>query len=157
LIVAGGCRGRELGRSLTGDGHAVRITTRSDARRSMIEAAGAECWVGDPDRIGSLRYALEGVSVLCWLLGSAKGSRDSLAALHGSRLEFMLSQTIDSTVRGVLYEAAGTVRADTLDGGAEIVRASAERNEIPYRVLRADPADPTGWLWAARLAIAELL
>ncbi|MEA2299335.1 MAG: hypothetical protein QOF77_2271, partial [Solirubrobacteraceae bacterium] len=55
LIVAGGCRGRALGRRLAGAGHAVRITTRTEAGRAGIEAAGAECYIGTPDRIASLR------------------------------------------------------------------------------------------------------
>ena len=46
-----------------GAGHAVRITTRSESRRAAIEAAGGECWIATPDRIASLRYALENVTV----------------------------------------------------------------------------------------------
>lgn len=157
LIVAGGCRGRELGRRLMGDGHAVRITTRTEAGRPLIEAIGGECWIGTPDRIGSLRYALENTTVVCWLLGTASGPAAQVAALHGSRLDFMLSQTIDTTVRGFVYEAAGTVAVDALAGGAATVRRQAERNEIPYRLLGTHPGDEAAWAADADQALAWLL
>jgi len=46
----------------------VRITTRTDSGRAAIEAVGAECLIGTPDRLASLRGALEGVTVACWML-----------------------------------------------------------------------------------------
>ena len=157
LIVGGGCRGRRLAAVLAGEGSAVRITTRSEAGRAAIEAAGAECFVGTPDRIASLRYALEGVTVICWLLGSATGEAETVAALHGPRLESVLSQIIDTTVRGVVYEAAGTVAAATLSQGARLVAAKAAANRVPERRLDADPADGEAWLAQARAAIDSLL
>ena len=157
LIVAGGARGRSLATELREDGHAVRITTRSEAGRPAIEAAGAECWIGTPDRVASLRYALDGVTLVCWLLGTACGEAERVAALHGSRLEFFLSQTIDTTVRGLLYEAAGSVDAHTLAAGAELVTQRTTYNEIPLRVLDADPLEQEGWRAQALRAIAELL
>ncbi len=45
---------------------------------------------------------VEGVSVLCWLLGSVNG--EARAALHGPRLESMLEALVDTHVRGVVYE-----------------------------------------------------
>ncbi len=105
LIVAGGCRGRRLAAALVGEGHAVRITTRDERGRAAIEAAGAECWVGTPDRLATLRGALENVTILCWMLATATGSAEELDALHGSRLEFFMTQAIDTTVRGFVYEA----------------------------------------------------
>lgn len=157
LLVGGGCRGRELARGLREEGHAVRITTRDERGREAIERVGAECWIGTPDRIASLRYALEGVTIACWLLGTAQGDRDELAALHGTRLEFMLSQAIDTTVRGIVYEAAGTVPGELLAAGAELVRARCEFNEIPVSVLDADPGELAPWVERARGAVAELL
>ncbi|GAC1489612.1 MAG: hypothetical protein NVS1B9_10600 [Solirubrobacteraceae bacterium] len=155
LIVAGGCRGLELAGELRADGHAVRITTRTEAGRARIERAGAECWIGTPDRIASLRYALENVTVVCWLLGCASGER--IAELHGSRLDFMLAQTIDTTVRGVIYEAAGSVAAETLATGAELVARRAGYNEIPFGLLDADPRQRDVWLAQAKAAVARLL
>ena len=95
-MVGGGCRGLALARTLVAEGNAVRAVTRSPARRAEIEAAGCECWIGDPDRIGSLRYALDNVTVLLWLLGTATGP--NVEALHGSRLRMMLEKTTDTTV-----------------------------------------------------------
>jgi hypothetical protein len=154
-MVGGGCRGLQLARTLVADGHAVRAVTRSDARRAAIEAAGCECWIGDPDRIGTLRYALDNVTVLLWLLGTASGP--NVADLHGPRLRMMLDKTTDTTVRGVLYEAAGTVGPAALEAGAaELARAQA-LNEIPGALLEADPCDPGAWVPAARAAIDHLL
>jgi hypothetical protein len=157
LIVGGGCRGLELARGLAVEGHAVRITTRTEAGRDAIEQAGGECWVGTPDRLATLRYALDGVTLACWLLGTAAGPPDSVRALHSSRLEFFLSQTIDSSVRGFVYEAAGSVQAAWLAAGAELVRAGAERNAIPYALIEAGADDRGAWLAAARAAVDSLL
>lgn len=149
------CRGLDLARALTADGHAVRIVSREGARRAEIEAAGAECWVGSPDVVGTLRYALDNVTVLLWLLGTAEGG--DVAALHGSRLTMMLERVTDSTVRGVVYEAAGTVGASELAAGAHEVREANRKNEIPFRLLDVDPrGDRDTWL-SATLALVESL
>jgi len=157
LIVGCGCRGQALARALRAQGHAVRGTTRREERRAAIEMAGAEVWIGDPDRIATIHYALADVTILCWLLGSAEGSAEQLKALHGSRLAMLLERTIDTTVRGLLYEAAGSVDAALLAGGAEMVRAACGKSEIPHALLSADPDDHDGWLAAALGAIGELL
>jgi uncharacterized protein YbjT (DUF2867 family) len=158
LIVAGGCRGRRLAGDLVGEGHVVRVTTRTESGRAAIEAAGAECWIGTPERLGTLRAALESVTIVCWLLGTAAGSDDEVRALHGSRLEFFLGQAIDTTVRGFVYEAAGgAIPADDLGEGELIVRRVAERNEIPVGFLRADPGDEDAWLAGAHAEIGALL
>jgi len=143
---------------MVGDAHAVRITTRSEAGRAAIEATGAECWIGTPDRLATLRGALENVTILCWLLGTADGSPEELGALHGSRLEYFMTQAIDTTVRGVVYEARGaSVAAQMLADGEAIVRALAERNAIPVAFLTADPQDGEAWLSDARAAVGSLL
>jgi hypothetical protein len=157
LIVGGGARGTVLASALSADGHAVRITTRSADRRAAIEQAGAECWLGTPSRLATLRGSLDAVAIACWLLGNACGERDELAALHGSRLELFLEQAIDTTVRGVVYEAAGTVGAGVLADGERRARALAGTNAIPIAVLSADPADSTAWQAEARAAVAGLL
>ena len=157
LIVGCGCRGQALARALRAEGHAVRGTTRSEARRREVEAAGAEVWIGDPDRIATISYALDGVTILCWLMGSADGSPEQLEALHGSRLKMLLERTIDTTVRGVLYEAAGSVDSALLDGGAETVQRACAYSEIPHALLRADPAEHEAWLAAALGCVGELL
>jgi hypothetical protein len=155
LIVAGGCRGRRLAQDLVGEGHAVRITTRAETGRAAIEATGAECWIGTPERLGTLRAALESVTIVCWLLGTVTGVEEQVSALHGSRLEFFLGQVIDTTVRGFVYEAAGTT--DALAGGERIVRTLGERNAIPVAFLRADLEDSGAWQANARAAVGLLL
>jgi hypothetical protein len=156
-MVGGGCRGLELARELVGEGHAVRAVTRRPEARAAIDAAGAECWIGDPDVIGTLRYALDNVTVLLWLLGTATGAAEQVAALHGSRLRMMLDKTADTTVRGVVYEAAGTVAADVLAGGVDEVRRARRTNEIPYALVEVDRSDAAAWVTAARRAIDALL
>jgi hypothetical protein len=172
LIVAGGCRGRRLAGEMLGEGHAVRITTRSESGRAAIEALGAEAWIGTPDRLATLRGALENVTILCWLLATASGPAQALQALHSSRLEFFLTQAIDTTVRGFVYEIGAATPAggseDATGGSASaagcsardgepIVRALAQRNVIPIELLSADPHDAEGWLTQARAAVASLL
>ncbi|HVR06258.1 MAG TPA: hypothetical protein VMS02_09455, partial [Solirubrobacteraceae bacterium] len=121
------------------------------------EAAGAEYWVGDPDRLASLRGALDGVTIACWLLGCAAGSREQLRALHGPRLRAFVAQSVDSTVRGLVYEAAGGVPAEILAEGERAAHELAQRNAIPLAVLRAAPADESAWLEEARSAVDALL
>jgi uncharacterized protein YbjT (DUF2867 family) len=158
LIVAGGCRGRRLAAAMVREGHAVRITTRSEDARGAIEAAGAECWIGTPDRLATLRGALENVTVLCWMLATAAGPPEELRALHGSRLEYFMTQAIDTTVRGVVYEARGaSAVAHMLAGGEAIVRTIAERNAIPTAFLTTDPQDGDAWLADALAAVDSLL
>jgi hypothetical protein len=157
LIVGGGCRGLALARELRAEGHAVRITTRSEASRPAIEAAGGECWIGTPDRLATLRYALEGVTLACWLLGSASGPPEAVRALHSQRLQFFIGQTIDSSVRGLVYEAVGSVDPEWLAAGAALVRSGAELNAIPYALIEAGAGDQAAWLAAARAAVGSLL
>lgn len=148
----------------------MRITTRGEQGRAAIEGVGAECWIGTPDRLATLRGALENVTILCWMLATASGAPEELSALHSSRLEFFMTQAIDTTVRGVVYEARGAESAPALApasamtstpamlaGGESIVRALAERNSIPVAFLSADPRDRDGWVAAALAAIASLL
>jgi hypothetical protein len=144
LLVGGGRAGLALTRELTDEGHAVRFVTRREERRSEIEAAGGECWIGDPDRIGSLRYALDNVTVLLWMLGPVDAPD-----LHGSRLTMMLERTIDTTVRGVVYEG-------TADGAAEVSRM-ADYNEIPHAVLDTSRDDEAEWVRAVREAVDGIL
>jgi nucleoside-diphosphate-sugar epimerase len=98
LIVGCGCRGRALATTLGHRGHAVRGTTRRRDQLAAIEAAGAEAAVADPDRLSTLAPHLEGVSVLCWLMGTAHGDGDAVAAIHGPRLESLLETIVDAPV-----------------------------------------------------------
>jgi uncharacterized protein YbjT (DUF2867 family) len=157
LIVGCGCRGLALTRELCVQGDAVRGTTRDPERRAEIEAAGAEAYVGDPDRVGTLFPALAHVGVACILLGSATGTDEQLAALHSTRLDMLLEKMLDTTVRAVVYEAVGTVDPAVLEVGAERVRYWCERSLIPYVLLRADSNDHPAWTQAARTAVQHAL
>ena len=157
LIIGCGCRGRALTRELRARGQAVRGTTRDRSGLELIERAGAEPFLGDPDRVATLAPALAQVSVACVLLGSATGSPEQLAALHGTRLEMLLARMLDTTVRGIVYEATGGPDPTLLRGGADRVRAVCERSRIPYRLLSADPTDHPAWLEAAGAAVDAAL
>lgn len=157
LIFGGGQRGRWLAGSLVEQGHVARVVTRGESHRDEIEGLGAECWVGDPNRLASVVGALEGVTIACWLLGNAKGEDEQLQALHGPLLESFLSEAIDTTMRGFVYEAAGSVPAELLAAGARSAQALTGRNAIPLRVLDADPAEQEPWRAQAQDAISALL
>ena len=127
LIVPCGCRGRALARELRAAGHAVRGTTRSPAHAAAIAEAGAEPYVGDPDRIATLMEALHGVAIVCWLMGFV-----DVPELHAGRLRMMFEKLVDTHVRGVVYEG-------TPDGEA-LARRCAETWQIPLAVLA--PGEP---------------
>jgi hypothetical protein len=160
LIVGGGCRGRRFAARMADDGHAVRITTRTEAGRAAIDDTGAECWIGTPDRLATLRGALENVTIACWMLAGAHGDPDEVASLHGSRLEFFLGQAIDTTVRGLIYDATpGQVAPDALAEGERLVRTLTELNAIPMALLGAAGAagDDEAWVGEAAAAVERLL
>ncbi len=135
LIVGCGCRGRELGERLLAEGWAVRGTSRREEGLAAIEAAGIEPALADPDRVGTVLELVGDVAVVYLLLGSAAGGPEALAALHGPRLERLLERLVDTPVRGVVYEAAGSVDAEVLAAGAEIVRAAGRTWRIPVEVV----------------------
>lgn len=149
----------------------MRITTRSEAGRAAIEASGAECWVGTPERLATLRGVLDGVAIACWMFARAQGSERELRELHSERLEFFLTQVIDSTVRGFVFEGAGAqagaggaedgaphdTRAAALAAGEATARRLSARNEIPLELLHAAALEDTEWLAAAGAAIQRLL
>jgi uncharacterized protein YbjT (DUF2867 family) len=157
LIVGCGCRGRELGTALIERGWLVRGTTRADAGVDAIEAAGIEAVVADPDRIADVLDAIEGVSLIYWLLGSATGEPDSVAALHGPRLERLLEEIVDTPVRALVYEVTGDLDSEVLVGALEALRSAGERWRIPFEVVDADPADIGMWLEGMLGAAAELI
>ena len=157
LIVGCGCRGRALAVELARAGHAVRGTTRSPASTDEIAATGAEAVVADPDRLATLLLHIEGVSVICWLLGSASGDPDAVAALHGPRLRSLLERLVDSPVRGFVYEGRGSVDAGALEDGAAAVLGAAETFRMPAEIVRADPGDHAAWLVEAVAAVGRVL
>lgn len=157
LIVGCGCRGRELSAALVADGYEVRGTTRDEANLGAIEATGAQGRVADPDRLSTLLPHIEGISVLCWLLGTLVGEPAVIAAVHGPRLESMLEELVDTPVRGVVYEAAGSVQAAWLERGAELVAQAGAAHRMPVEVVGQDPGEHSLWLGAMRDAVGRML
>ena len=139
LIVACGCRGRALGAALIADGLLARGTTRREAGVEAIEACGIEPAVADPDAVATLLDAIEGVSVVYWLLGSVGG--EAGAALNGPRLERLLEELVDTPVRAFVYEAAGTAgrsrrrRAPRSFAPLPSAGASRSRSSIPIPAI----------------------
>ncbi len=145
LIVGCGCRGRMLGGLLIEEGWAVRGTSRAAAGLTEIEAAGIEPALADPDRPAGLLDLVGDVTVVHWLLGSARGESEAIAAIHGPRLERFMAKLVDTPVRGFVYEARGSVESRQLEQGGGIVRAAAATWRIPAEVVEAGPADAPGW------------
>ncbi len=145
LIVACGCRGRELGRALLACGWQVRGTTRDPDRARAIADAGIETALGDPQDPASILDHIGDVALLYWLLGSAAGEPDAVAGVNGRGLERVLEEIVETPVRGFVYEAAGRVGQDVLRGGAERVREAGERWRIPVDVVNANPGDWPAW------------
>jgi uncharacterized protein YbjT (DUF2867 family) len=139
------------------DGWQVRGTSRSSAGLRAIEAAGIEPAEADPDRPGGILELLDDIAVVVWALGSATGAPADRDALHGLRLERMLELTVDTPVRGFVYEATGSVPGETLAAGAALVRAAGERWRIPVAIVEADPADHEDWVRDAADASRRLL
>jgi len=145
LIVGCGCRGRLLGERLLIAGWAVRGTSRREEGLAPIEAAGIEASLADPEWPATVLELVGDVAVVYWLLGSARGAEENLVAIHGERLEALLEKLVDTPVRRFVYEAAGTVEAGALRGGAEAVREAGERWRIPVAVVEERRDDHGEW------------
>jgi uncharacterized protein YbjT (DUF2867 family) len=157
MIVGCGCRGRELAAALVLEGHAVRGTTRDEGSLGAIEATGAEGVVADPDRLSTLLPQIPGVSVVCWLMGSAVAEPEVIAAINGPRLEALLGKLVDTQVRGLVYEGVGRVEPRWLGAGAGIARAAGARYRMPIEVVEQDPSEQEAWLEAVREAVGRVL
>ncbi len=69
----------------------------------------------------------------------------------------LLTKLVDTTARGVVYEARGSVDASILSAGADRVRSFAQRSLAAYALLRADPGSPPEWLAAAVEAVEGVI
>jgi len=134
----------------------VRGTTRDPGNAEDIAQAGLEAVVADPDRAASVLDHVGDVTVTFWLLGSARGEPEALAAIHGPRLERVLEKLVDTPVRGFVYEAGGRVPRRYLEQGASLVLDAAERWRMPVELVDGDPGDWEGWT-EAMLAATERL
>jgi uncharacterized protein YbjT (DUF2867 family) len=157
LIVGCGCSGRALGTELRDEGWEVRGTSRNEEGLVAIEEAGIEPARADPERPGTILDLVGDVTVVLWLLGSAKGSGEDLAAIHGPRLEGLLERLVDTPVRGFLYEGAGTVEAKLLGEGAEIVKRAGQTWRIPVAVTETSREHGPAWVEEMETAVVELL
>jgi nucleoside-diphosphate-sugar epimerase len=155
LIVGCGCRGRALARELIAAGHVARGTTREPMRIRDVEASGAQAVVADPDRLGTIMVQLAGVSVICWLMGSMNAG--AAAELHGPRLRTLLERLVDTPVRGLVYEGAGSVAPNVLRSGARAVREASRTWRLPVAVTEAHPSDHAAWLAEMRESVAGVL
>lgn len=149
LIVGCGCRGRQLAQALKADGHAVRGTSRSAGNLGEIERAGAEGVLADPDRLVTMMPAIEGVTVVCWLMGTAEAAPQ----LHGDRLGSMLEHIVDTPARGFVYETGGVDRP----AATAAVEQARSVYAMPVEVVDADPADHDAWTAAVTAAVQRIL
>lgn len=157
LIVGCGCRGRLLAAALIADGHAVRGTSRDPATLGAVAAIGAEPALADPDRIGTLMEALAGVTVVCWLMGTATGEPDQVRELHDGRLRMLFERVVDTPVRGVVYECAGDLPASHYATGVAIASAARETWRLPVETVAVSPGAHGEWVAAMTAAVRRLL
>jgi hypothetical protein len=126
----------------------VRGTSRGEEGLAAIEAGGLEAALADPARIGTVLDLVGDVALVVWLLGSAEGSGEELSRMHGDGLAHLLERLVNTPVRGLLYEAAGSVDGAILSGGAELVEAASERWRIPAATVE----EPYSATWAEAVA-----
>lgn len=122
----------------------MRGTSRRQEGLEAIETAGIEPAPADPAQPGSVLELVENVTVVAWLLGSARGEHGELAVLHGRALERVLERIVETPVRGFLYEATGSVDPALLARGRESVEAASDRWRIPSALLLGDRGDWRG-------------
>jgi hypothetical protein len=144
-------------RAATAKEHTPHARPDGDAGSGQGSGADIEWCRGDPMRLGTLRSAFEQVTVACWLFGSVGGTEAEVSALHGVRLESFVRQIVDSSVRGLVYEASGTASPQALQRGRGIVEELTTGHSIPLAVITADPLDAGAWLAQARAGIAGVL
>jgi uncharacterized protein YbjT (DUF2867 family) len=145
LIVGCGCRGRSVGERLLAAGWEVRGTSRREEGLALIEAAGIEPALADPSQPDTVLDLVGDVTVVAWMLGSAKGEPEELSAIHGPRLDRMLERLVETPVRGFVYEAAGTVDPVLLARAHEAIEAASDTWQIPAAFILADPHDFDTW------------
>lgn len=145
LIVGCGCRGRAVGGRLLRRGWQVRGTSRHREGLAMIEQSGIEPALADPAEPGTVLELIGDVSVVAWLLGSAEGDEEELAALHGPRLDRVLERIVETPVRGFVYDGRGSVDPVLLAHGKEAVEAASETWNLPVACLLVDPFDDETW------------
>ena len=121
------------------------LVVSTDPAHSLTDVLGM---TGGTGSTGEWRTAATPVPV-----PGVPGDLDVLQIDTRARLD-----TAWTTVRGVIYEAAGTVPADVLDAGIAEMRHAQKTNEIPFALLHSDPrGDRAAWLAEAGGAVSTLL
>ena len=85
------------------------------------------------------------------------GTAENAPDVHGPRLRSLMEHLVDTPVRGLIYEAAGTVDAALLAEGASIVREASQTWHIPVQIVDTDPVAHEDWLEAMQAAVDRLL
>jgi uncharacterized protein YbjT (DUF2867 family) len=137
LIVGCGCRGRQLGKRLLGEGWEVRGTSRHEQGIEAIELAGIEAAIADPEQPGTLLELVGDVTAVYWLLGSASGEAENIEAIHGPRLERFLERLVETPVRKFVYEAGGSVDPAILVRGTAAVETASKTWRIPVEIVNS--------------------
>lgn len=145
LLVGCGCRARAVGSRLLKTGWEVRGTSRREAGLFEIEEAGIEPMLADPTDPASVLDLVADVTVVAWLLGSAEGSDEELAAIHGSCLERVLERLVETPVRGFVYDGKGSVDPIHLAHGRELTEMASETWRLPNACVLVDPLDEDTW------------
>jgi hypothetical protein len=156
LLIGCGCRARGAGALLVDDGWQVRGTTRDPGSVKEIEHAGIEPAVADPDRVATVLDHVADVAVVGWLMASARGGPGAVAAVNGPRLARLCEELVDTPVRGIVYEAAGSAPADALARGRRVLEGASARWRIPVEIVDHDPGDHAGWAQATAGAFRRL-
>jgi uncharacterized protein YbjT (DUF2867 family) len=157
LIVGCGCSGRALGSELLEEGWAVRGTSRDEDGLAAIEAAGIEPARADPERPATVLELVDDIAVVIWLLGSATGTDEELAAIHGPRLEALLERLVETPVRGFVYEGVGSVDPKLLAAGADLCRKAESTWRIPVTVTETPREHGPAWVEELETAVVEIL
>jgi hypothetical protein len=157
LIVGCGCRGRLVGKRLLAKGWQVRGTSRYEDGLAAIEEAGIEPAIADPAQPDTVLALVGDVSVVLWVLASAEGDRQAVAAIHGHRLERFMERLIETPVRGFVYEMKGTVDPILLEHGREVIEATGDTWRVPISMVFVDPGDPHDWAGIMEGAATNLL
>ena len=151
LIIACGCRGLELAQRPAprrargpGDARATRLVWPAwrprESRRCSAIPTGSPHW---RRRSTTSRWPTS-----CW--AARRGPRRHCEPLHSTRLDMLLSKILDSTVRGIVYEAGrkcrcrragrrGGTRARVRAGLARALRAARPRSARPRGVAQRRP------------------
>jgi uncharacterized protein YbjT (DUF2867 family) len=157
LIVGCGCSGRALGSELLEEGWAVRGTSRAEEGLAAIEGAGIEPARADPEHPATILELVDDVAVVIWLLGSATGTDEEVAAIHGPRLEGLLERFVETPVRGFVYEGVGSVDPKLLAAGTELVRHAERTWHIPVAVTETPREHGPQWVEELETVTLELL